>query len=187
MTLFLLLIQPAGPPFAALPGATVPALDDAEWKMTLGFLVGMIVFAAAIGAWRTLTGNDRRKTDVRIESDFVTRSELDTRLQGLASEIERKFERALHDEERARGAAVIVQVGALAGEPGEQPDVSDVVTVQPAPPASGRVEAGDGAPLGRALGHPLEGGGELRGAERRGLRRDAVESPRDECHEVTVP
>jgi hypothetical protein len=78
--------------------ASLTLFDDAEWKMGIGFIIGMIVFAAAIGAWRSLTGNDRQKADVRIESDFVTHTELDTRLDGLASEIERKFEKALHDE-----------------------------------------------------------------------------------------
>ena len=92
-----------------LPSVTL--FDDAEWKMGLGFIIGLIVFAAAIGAWRSLTGNDRTKADVRIESDFVTHTELDARLQGLASEIERKFERALHEEfkqlngERSRSIA----------------------------------------------------------------------------------
>jgi hypothetical protein len=78
--------------------ASVTLFDDTEWRMGAGFIIGLIVFAAAIGAWRSLTGNDRQKTDVRIESDFVTHAELDSRLQGLASEIERKFEKALHEE-----------------------------------------------------------------------------------------
>jgi hypothetical protein len=78
--------------------ATLAMFDDAAWKMAVGFMVGLIVFAAAIGAWRSLTGTDRTKADVRIESDFVTHSQLDSRLQGLASEIERKFEKALHEE-----------------------------------------------------------------------------------------
>ncbi|MEI9894274.1 MAG: hypothetical protein WDN28_10410 [Chthoniobacter sp.] len=78
--------------------SSIALFDDAEWKMGVGFLIGLIVFAAAIGAWRTLTGTDRTKADVRIESDFVTHTELDSRLQGLASEIERKFEKALHEE-----------------------------------------------------------------------------------------
>jgi hypothetical protein len=81
-----------------VPLGLASLFDDAEWKMGLGFMIGLIVFAAAMGAWRTLTGNDRTKTDVRIESDFVTHSQLDSRLQGLASEIERKFEKALHEE-----------------------------------------------------------------------------------------
>ncbi len=103
--------------------SSLSLFDDAEWKMGVGFLVGLIVFAAAIGAWRTLTGNDRTKTDVRIESDFVTHSELDTRLQGLASEIERKFEKALHGEfkqlngERSRSIAGLHEkVEATTGE-----------------------------------------------------------------------
>src|SRR5260221_8504431 len=85
-------------PHSALRISSVTLFDDAEWKMGLGFIIGLIVFAAAIGAWRTLTGNDRQKADVRIESDFVTHTELDSRLDGLASEIERKFEKALHAE-----------------------------------------------------------------------------------------
>jgi hypothetical protein len=72
--------------------------DEQEWKLGIGFMTGLIVFAAAIGAWRSLTGTDRTKADVRIESDFVTHAQLDSRLQGLASEIERKFEKALHEE-----------------------------------------------------------------------------------------
>ena len=91
--------------------SSLTLFDDAEWKMGLGFIIGLIVFAAAIGAWRSLTGNDRQKADVRIESDFVTHTELDSRLGGLASEIERKFEKALHGEfkqlngERSRSIA----------------------------------------------------------------------------------
>jgi len=78
--------------------STLAMFDDAEWKLGLGFMTGLIVFAAAIGAWRSLTGTDRTKADVRIESDYVTHAQLDSRLQGLASEIERKFEKALHEE-----------------------------------------------------------------------------------------
>lgn len=85
-----------GPGYSIL--STLEVFNEAEWKLGLGFMTGLIVFAAAMGAWRSLTGTDRTKADVRIESDFVTHSELDSRLQGLASEIERKFEKALHEE-----------------------------------------------------------------------------------------
>jgi hypothetical protein len=88
-------------PHSALPISSVTLFDDLEWKMGLGFIIGLIVFAAAIGAWRSLTGNDRQKADIRIESDYVTHTELDSRLDGLASEIERKFEKALHGEFKA--------------------------------------------------------------------------------------
>ena len=93
------------------PSTLAAIFEDAEWKIGVGFMIGLIVFAAAMGAWRSLTGTDRTKADVRIESDFVTHSELDSRLQGLASEIERKFEKALHEEfkqlngERSRSVA----------------------------------------------------------------------------------
>jgi hypothetical protein len=108
------MLKMAVPTWLLAPGSQLSSLtlfDDAEWKMGLGFIIGLIVFAAAIGAWRSLTGNDRTKADVRIESDFVTHTELDSRLGGLASEIERKFEKALHGEfkqlngERSRSIA----------------------------------------------------------------------------------
>lgn len=77
----------------------------------VAFVVGMIVFAAALAAWKQLTGQDRKKADIRIESDFVTHEELERRLGGLANELERKFEAALHEEfkqlnqERSRSIA----------------------------------------------------------------------------------
>jgi hypothetical protein len=81
-----------------LPFPASLLFDDTEWRLGLGFLIGLIVFAAAMGAWRSLTGTDRQKADIRIESDYVTHEQLDSRLEGLASEIERKFEKALHAE-----------------------------------------------------------------------------------------
>jgi hypothetical protein len=98
MTYLTLFFDQASAALGLLTPAALAFFDDAEWKMGTGFIIGLIVFAAAVGAWRSLTGTDRQKTDVRIESDFVTRTELDTRLDGLASEIERKFEKALHEE-----------------------------------------------------------------------------------------
>ena len=95
------------------PLSSLTLFDDAEWKMGLGFIIGLIVFAAAISAWRSLTGNDRQKADVRIESDYVTHTELDSRLDGLASEIERKFEKALHDEFKALNSERSRSIGNL--------------------------------------------------------------------------
>ena len=59
------------------------------------------------------------------------------------------LERAGDDRERAGAVAVVVQVRAGVGDPGEQPDVDGVVAAQAGPPAFVGTEAHLRLPAGR--------------------------------------